>query len=157
VLVGGHAPLHGAADDPPWRITPYRDSTFEIFSPPYLFRGARPEIDHITATDGGKGATVTLGASTQAEDVEEIVLVRLGAVTHQTDNDMRAVVLPITSRTGNSVTASLPPGGDATVVVPGPYYLFAMGQSPSGPVPSVAKVVTAHPDGTGGVILEPTH
>jgi hypothetical protein len=161
VLVGGHVPLHpvltaAGMEFPGGRITPYRDSTFEIYSPPYLFRGARPEIEGIIAGDGGKSALVTLRAATNASDVDQVVLVRLGAITHQTDNDMRAVVLPITARAEGSVTVSLPLDGDASVVPPGPYYLFAMRRSPSGPVPSVAEVVMVHPDGKGAVVMEPT-
>src|SRR5207248_5137018 len=48
VLVGGHAPiptLYTKNLDLPGPFTPnHRDPSFEIFSPPYLFRGPRPTI-----------------------------------------------------------------------------------------------------------------
>ena len=66
----------------------------EIFSPPYLFRGARPTISSspATATRGGQ----LQFTSAQAASVIRVVLIRPGSNTHEIDNEQRSVPLPFT-------------------------------------------------------------
>lgn len=154
VLVGGSSPhpaafyQHGAT---PARRNDFKDATFEIYEPPYLFRGPRPEISQVIPTNKGRNLALILGQGTEAKDISEIALVRLGSNTHSMDGDMRAVKLEH-SANGSVVFASLPKGGDGRVLPPGPYYVFAMRNTPQGPVPSVAHVVLIQPDGKGSVI-----
>jgi hypothetical protein len=105
----------------------------EIFSPPYLFRGARPSI-------GGSPATVARGGQLQftspnAAALSQVVLIRPGSNTHEIDSDQRAVPLAFTV-SGTTVTAQVP--GSGNVAPPGYYMLFAVN---SAGVPAIAPWV----------------
>jgi len=152
VLVGGNAPhpahyfRHGNATT---RSNNFRDATFEIYEPPYLFRGRRPKLRSVRPVRGGTALQLRLGARTKAKQVSEVALVRMGANTHSMDADMRAVKLAHAG-TGRSVVAQLPRGGDGRILPPGPYYVFAI--SKAGRVPSVAQIVRITPAADGRVV-----
>ena len=99
VLVGGHAPiptLYGSHMTLPGGFSPNegRDPTFEIYSPPYLFRGPRPRI--VNADDDiDYGDNVRIATSVPESQIESVVLVRNPSLTHLTDGDQRTVVLPV--------------------------------------------------------------
>ena len=143
VLVGGHAPiptLYGSHMTLPGGFSPNegRDPTFEIYSPPYLFRGPRPRI--VNADDDiDYGDNVRIATSVPESQIESVVLVRNPSLTHLTDGDQRTVVLPVIARQGRSVTVSAPPHGN--VAPPGPYMLFTNSKSERGSIPSIAKQV----------------
>ena len=144
VLVGGHAPIstgYGANRTLPGGFSPNdgRDPSFEIYSPPYLFRGPRPRITSV----GGPvrpGGALTILTDTAADKIESVMLVRNPSITHLVDGDQRTVELKVTSRSGNVLTVAMPRSGN--VVPPGPYMLFVNARSSRGPVPSVAKQLT---------------
>jgi hypothetical protein len=105
----------------------------EIFSPPYLFRGARPTI---TASP----ASVALGGqlqftSPEAADLTKVVLIRPGSNTHEIDGNQRSVPVTFTV-SGTTVTAQVPAG--VNVAPPGYYMLFALNRLG---VPAVAPWV----------------
>jgi hypothetical protein len=160
VLVGGHSPLpahYQRHDNPLVRSNNFKDATFEIYSPPYLSRGPRPEI---TSVHGGNHLVIELGATTDPETVTDVVLTRIPTSTHVTDADQRAVELELTGRPdprSGVVVASLPNDGDGRIVPPGPYYLFVLSDTGQGPVPSVAKVVFIEPAGGGGKVIARTN
>ena len=56
------------------------------------------------------------------------------AFTHLVDPNQRNVVLPVVSRSGNTLTVKAPPSAD--VAPPGPYMLFVNKQTDKGLVPS---------------------
>ena len=102
----------------------------EVFSPPYLFNGARPTISSAPA-DVAYNTPFTIGTSDQ---VSRAVLVAPGATTHANDMNQRHVELSIAPTTGG-VLATSPP--TANVAPPGPYMLFllnAAGGAVGGPV-----------------------
>src|SRR5438105_5808506 len=139
ILVGGHAPIpngYGSMMTTPGGFSNgFRDPSFEIFSPPYLFWGPRPTITrapHLVRY----GSTITIGTP-DASGIDRVVLVRNTAITHLTDGDQREVVLKVLSRRGHSLTVAAPPDGD--VAPPGPYMLFIVARSPKGPIPSVSR------------------
>jgi len=146
VLVGGHAPIptgvglvdaYGAHHDliPGVTANNDRDPSFEVFSPPYLFRGARPVISYApSAVEWGS----SFGVTTDATSVDSVVLSRLPSAQHITDSDARTLRLAFTGSNG-SLTVSAPPSG--VIAPPGYYYLFVMKKTPSGPIPSVARIV----------------
>jgi len=141
VLVGGHSPIpvlvHKHMDVPAPLANNHKDPSFEIYSPPYLFRGARPQITY--APSGlayGSHFTVDLGA---ADAVESVTLIRMPAQTHTMQSDSRAVQLAFT-QAGNALTVTAPP--DGITAPPGPYYLFVNKKSAKGPIPSVAAITT---------------
>ena len=146
ILIGGHAPittLYLKHISLPGGFAPNeRDPSFELYSPPYLFRGERPKI--VSApTAVAHGATMDVVVDRPASEIESLVLVRNPTETHLVDDDQRNVVLRVLGRTGNRVTVAAPPNGN--VAPPGPYLLFANRKTAKGPVPSVAKQLTVRP------------
>lgn len=142
VLIGGHAPLttlylrHVTL---PGGFAPNRrDPTFEIYEPPYLFRGERPVISSV-AGEARYGATMDVTVNGSADDVASVVLVRNGTVTHVVDADQRNVELRVVRRSGSTVTVQVP--AEQAVAPPGPYLLFVNRSTDKGLVPSVAKQV----------------
>jgi hypothetical protein len=105
----------------------------QIFSPPYLFKGARPTI--ASAPDviayGGSFAVQTPDAAS----IASVSLIRLGAVTHAFDEDQRFLSLAFTVAAG---ALSLHAPANANLAPPGYYMLFLVG---SNGVPSVASFV----------------
>ena len=111
-----------------------KDASFEIFSPPYLFWGARPTIGAMPR-ELGLGRTVTVPTPDAAE-IESVTLVRNTATTHLIDGDQRTVELAITNRSAGSLEVAVP--GNRSVLPPGPYMLFVNKRSDKGLIPSVA-------------------
>jgi hypothetical protein len=142
VLIGGHAPittLYLRHINVPGGFAPNeRDPSFELYSPPYLFRGARPRIVAAPAAPA-YGATMELVVDRPATEIKSVVLVRNPSQTHLVDGDQRSVVLRVVRRSGNRLTVAAPPNGN--VAPPGPYMLFVNRQTDKGPVPSVATQV----------------
>ena len=103
----------------------------ELYSPPYLFRGARPVV-----TAGPSTATwaSTISVTTPSA-VSRVVLVRPSSVTHTNDMNQRHLELPFTT-TGTGVTADTPVS--ARVAPPGWYMLFLLNAAG---VPSIAHWV----------------
>jgi hypothetical protein len=141
VLVGGHHPiaaLYGAVHDlaPGVLANNDSDSSFEIFSPPYLFRGERPVISDVQSgvAWGGSFDIVT----PQAGDIESVTLMRLPSPQHVNDSDQRTLRLAFEAH-GDRLRAVAPPDGVAAP--PGYYYLFVNRSSEKGPIPSVARIV----------------
>ena len=105
----------------------------EIFSPPYLFKGARPRITSAPATVGyGQVFSV---ATPNAAQITNVRWIRLGSVTHAFDASARANSLSFTVSGGNvQVTAPLLP----RVAPPGHYMLFILNRNG---VPSEGKII----------------
>lgn len=105
----------------------------EIFSPPYLLRGARPTISDVPPTLRYGQAFRILTAD--AGSIAKVSLIRLPAVTHAFDQNARLLRLTFTTdSTGLTVTA--PSSGN--IAPPGHYMVFIVNGSD---VPSVAKIV----------------
>jgi hypothetical protein len=110
------------------------NSTAEIYSPPYLFRGARPTISSAPSfVPYGQPFTVQ---TAQATSIASAVLMRPGASTHAINMEQRYVPVPFTVTGSGSI--QLTPPGDPTVAPPGYYMLFLLNGSG---VPSVASFV----------------
>jgi Domain of unknown function (DUF1929) len=143
VLIGGHAPittLYLRHISLPGGFAPNeRDPSFELYSPPYLFRGPRPQIVSAPARPA-YGATMDVVVDGPATGIESVVLVRNPSQTHVTDADQRSVELRVLARSGSRLTVATPPNGN--VAPPGPYMLFVNRRTDRGPVPSVAHQVT---------------
>jgi hypothetical protein len=103
----------------------------EIFSPPYLFKGPRPQITSApTTVNYGQAFNLT---SPSATDVSSISLIKPGSVTHSTSFDQRFLNLEFT-RTGETLQVTAPTG--AAHAPPGDYMMFVVN---SAGVPSVAS------------------
>lgn len=113
-------------------LHPVEDSdTAEIYSPPYMFKGTRPEVTSVPAAmPWGKQFAVHTSA-----DVGAVVLMAPGATTHGADMHQRRIPLSITKRLSGQGVNALTPGGPATAP-PGWYMLFVVD---SNGVPSTAS------------------
>jgi galactose oxidase-like protein len=105
----------------------------EVYSPPYLFRGARPMI---TSAPGA----VFLGESFFVETAEapviaKVSLIRLPSVTHAFDQNQRYVSLAFSQDAGG-LRITAPP--NSNLVPPGHYMLFIVD---NGGVSSVARII----------------
>jgi hypothetical protein len=115
----------------------------EIFSPPYLFNidgtpAQRPTITWIQDDKIGLGQSMLVKTPNFA-NITQVVLVRLGSVTHGLNQDQRRVVLSFSNNNlsyPQTLNVTMPPNGK--VCPPGPYMMFLMANG----VPSVAKMVS---------------
>lgn len=144
ILVGGHAPINNGygpkgdnSTEPLTGTNNLKDPSFEIFKPPYLFRGPRPSISQVQrGIDYGGSFTV---ATSDARDIEKVVLSRLPTTTHIVDADQRSVELDYSATDGNSLRVQAPPHG--AVAPPGYYYLWILSDNGQGLTPSKARIV----------------
>jgi hypothetical protein len=105
----------------------------EIYSPPYLFKGARPVISSVPPNvQFATNFSVTTPDSTQ---ITSAALVSLGAVTHAFDQNQRYVPLTFQQVAGG-LTVQSPASGN--LAPPGYYMLFIVN---SNGVPSVASFI----------------
>jgi hypothetical protein len=127
--------LHGASGDAMAglaEVPPERNH--EIFSPPYLFKGARPTISGVSPMTVGYGGTMSV-TTPNAAQITEVRWIRLGSVTHAFDMGQRANILDFAATvTGIDVIAP----DDPNIAPPGYYQLFILNRNG---VPSVGKIV----------------
>jgi hypothetical protein len=128
--------LHGASGDAfaGDGVTPVpSERNHEIFSPPYIFKGARPVISSVPSSVGyNQEFSVSTPNAAQVTDARWI---RLGSVTHAFDMSQRANTLAFTrTPTGIQITAP----ADPKLAPPGHYLLFILNRNG---VPSEGKVV----------------
>ncbi len=142
VLVGGHAPINTAymfsISLPGFSPNDGRDPSFEIYSPPYVFRSDRPSVTS-APSQVSPGQTFTI-ATPNAFAIGKVLLIRKTASTHLIDADQRAVSLPIVSRSIGQIRVRMP--ASRAVAPAGPYMLFVNRNTASGPVPSASRPIT---------------
>jgi hypothetical protein len=105
----------------------------EIYSPPYLFKGARPTISAAPASVS-YGQTFSV-QTPDAEAINKVRLIRLSSVTHSTNMNQRAGTLSFTKVSG-SLNVTIPSNPNASP--PGDYMLFILNTEG---VPSIAKII----------------
>ena len=108
------------------------DMRISVYSPPYLFKGARPHLTSISDTQWAYGTSHTVTVDAPILKAE---LIRPEAVTHSSDPNQRFVDLPMTVN-GNTIGLNLT--SNPNIAPPGWYMLFLVGTNG---VPSVAKWV----------------
>ena len=119
-------------DDMNYELQAALQHKVQVYSPPYLFKGAQPKITTAPASVGyGQSFTV----STDRDGMVSAVLVAPGATTHANDMHQRAIKLKVQPVT-NGLIATVPTS--SALVPPGYYMLFVMD---SLGIPSVAKFV----------------
>ena len=109
----------------------------ELYSPPYLFKGARPTIASVPLSIN-YGQSFSVGTP-DAATVTKVTLLKIGSVTHafnqgQVINNLTFTKPPTTA--AGVLTARAPSGGN--VAPPGYYMLFILNGSG---IPSVARFV----------------
>ncbi len=113
-------------------------NVIEIFSPPYLFKGARPQITTLPGMVHHAGKFDL--ESPEAADIAKVVLVRPMAVTHQTDTEQRVVEMTFT-RSGSTLKVKAPNGHHPHHTPRGYYLLFILNGKG---VPSEGKFIFLH-------------
>ncbi|WP_052867032.1 radical copper oxidase GlxA [Streptomyces niger] len=94
----------------------------DLYTPPYLFHGTRPELKAAGPTTVKLGGTATF-RSARGGSVKKLRLIRPGSFTHVTNVEQRSVALDFTTK-GDTVTATLPK--DPSLVPPGWYMVMAV-------------------------------
>jgi hypothetical protein len=109
---------------------------YEIFSPPYLFKGARPAI--ASAPADIQYATSFSVQTPDASRIATVSLIRLGSVTHAINMGQRFQSLPFQTGDG-TLTVQAPDNGN--IAPPGFYMLFILDGNG---IPSVASILKVH-------------
>jgi hypothetical protein len=106
----------------------------EIYSPAYLFKGARPTITQAPPSTLSYGQNFFVGTP-NAADIASVALIRNGSVTHAFNTDQTYVPLTFTQTSGG-LTVTAPANSD--LAPPGYYMLFLVNKNG---VPAVAPLV----------------
>jgi N-acetylneuraminic acid mutarotase len=109
----------------------------EFYSPPYLFKGARPTITQAPSQIQFGGNFFV--ATPDAANITSAVLIRTGAVTHFFDQNTRFVPVSF-QQTAGGLTITAPANG--FLAPPGFYMLFLVN---SNGVPAVAPILQLTP------------
>jgi hypothetical protein len=128
VLVAGGGRQNGRSQP-----DPKDQPNAEIYSPPYLFKGARPVITAAPAVISY--ASVFTVTTPDAARIASASVIPLGAVTHAFNENQRFVPLTFVAGSG-SLSVTAPANGN--IAPPGPYMLFLVDNNG---VPSVAAMV----------------
>lgn len=114
-------------------------NSYEIYSPPYLFQGTRPEIR--SAPDQVKYGEKFNVETTQKNKITYFRMIRLGSVTHSFNQGQRYEELrfdKVKNENGNIEKFKVHIPSDRGRMPPGYYMLFAVNNKN---IPSVAKIV----------------
>jgi Domain of unknown function (DUF1929). len=107
--------------------------SYEMFSPPYLFRGARPSYN-LASTTMRYGQPFAVSTA-DAAAIRKVTIIRLPSTTHAFNMSQRLNTLAFTSSAGG---LTLTPPSAGRVAPPGPYMLFLVNDAG---VPSIAQIV----------------
>jgi hypothetical protein len=129
LLPDGRVLIAGSGNDGP----AVNQTRAELYSPPYLFKGARPAIT--SAPDLVQYGSAFTVQTPNAASIASVALIRPGAVTHGFDQDQRFLNLSFTAGAG-SLTIQAP--ANANLAPPGYYMLFLVNAAG---VPSIASFV----------------
>ncbi|MDZ8188983.1 MAG: DUF1929 domain-containing protein [Nostoc sp. ChiSLP02] len=108
------------------------ENRMEIYSPAYISQ-TRPAITSAPGV-GNYNTKITININQPATNIKWVHVIKPMAPTHGLDTEQRLVDLPITSRSGNSLTVQIT--DNRNIAVPGYYMLFVVNNNN---VPSVAS------------------
>ncbi len=106
---------------------------FEIFSPPYLFKGERPRISASPEAIAWGEPFKLLTADAAA--ISKVTLLKLGSSTHAFNQSQRIHTLPFTRGVG---FLDVTPPANGVAAAPGHYMLFILNEAG---VPSVGAII----------------
>jgi hypothetical protein len=113
--------------------------SYEIFSPPYLFKGPRPTYD-LPGMNVQYGQTITV-TTPDAGSIRKVTIIRLASSTHAFDMGQRLNTLNFqVGANGQSLVITAPAAGK--IAPPGPYRLFIVNDHG---VPSVGQTIFLTP------------
>jgi hypothetical protein len=108
------------------------ETRVEVYSPPYLFKGPRPQIQ-AAPEEVGFGSTIDIAAD---QSIAKVRLVRPSAVTHMTDTAPRSGAADIVSQGNGHLKVTIPTNQN---ILPSDWYMMFVVNDAG--VPSVAKWV----------------
>jgi hypothetical protein len=108
------------------------DTHMSVYSPPYLFKGPRPQITSLDTREWTYGSTQQI---TVDVPIVKAALIRPAAVTHSSDPNQRYVELPL-SVNGNTIGLNVT--SNPNIAPPGWFMLFVVNANGT---PSVAEWV----------------
>ena len=109
-------------------------SIAEVFTPPYLLRGPRPELVSIVETELRRGGNLTLDLAGD-EPITEVIAMGTNATTHFMESGTARYLSLSFQQTGTRVVAEIPTEPARTI--PGWYLVFVMVDD----IPSPARVM----------------
>ena len=112
------------------------DMRISVYTPPYLYDGARPQVTSVASNQWTYGSTQNITVDSTDGAVTSAELIRPAAVTHSSDPNQRSVDLPITVNADGSLGLNVTDNDN--IAPPGWYMLFV--QNADG-VPSIAQWV----------------
>ncbi|WP_328307933.1 galactose oxidase-like domain-containing protein [Actinomycetospora sp. NBC_00405] len=130
VLTAGSDPLF---DDENNTVPGTFEQRLEIYSPPYLFQGPRPEIGE--APDSAERGDTLAVTTPEPERIDRARLVRLASSTHVTSVDQRSIALDL-RRAGRGIEVDVP--ASIQTVPEGFYMLFLVDDRG---VPSTGRIL----------------
>ncbi|OZJ05131.1 hypothetical protein BZG36_01340, partial [Bifiguratus adelaidae] len=113
-------------NDPP-NITAEYPTEFrvEYFSPPYLFQGPRPHVNHVPSTlEYAQTYTISLNLDTIATGDLRVALMNHGFVTHSQHMSQRQVILKHRFDDVDQLEIEVPPKSE--IFPPGPGWLYVI-------------------------------
>lgn len=113
-------------------------NAIEAWSPPYLFRGVRPQISMPSDATPARASTVGFTVFPQTK-LTSVVLLGVQSTTHWVDGGIpRRIVLPVTQ---NGTNASITLPADPNLLPLGWYLLIGMVDD----IPSIARIIRVDP------------
>ncbi|MFL6139400.1 MAG: galactose oxidase-like domain-containing protein [Frankiaceae bacterium] len=104
-------------------LTQLNRKDYQIYSPPYLFKGPRPVITSVTPANQVQYGSTFKVSTPQAASIKHVAIMRPGAVTHHTDSEQRYVELEFTA-SGTDLTVTMLPAAECTTAPPGYYMVW---------------------------------
>ncbi|GAA0418514.1 hypothetical protein Acor_19450 [Acrocarpospora corrugata] len=108
--------------------TPLNRKDYEIYLPPYFYKsGTRPVLPPLKpgAVQVKYGETFTV-LTPDAARITRVAIMRPAAVTHHTDTEQRFIELPFTANGATSLSVTMVPTTDSSLVTPGYYMLWIL-------------------------------
>lgn len=128
-VYGGFSPGSGA-----YFSIAYNRKDYEIYKPPYFFKGVRPKIDSVSMGSEQLVSTTLIYYGEEfvidtanANSITTVVLMKPGAPTHHTDSEQRYVNLTFTNGTSSSSSSTflfVDSPSDRNIAPPGYYMLW---------------------------------
>jgi hypothetical protein len=109
--------------------------TYQIFSPPYLFKGTRPSYN-LTSNSMKYGQPFTVQTA-NTPSITKVTLIRLNSTTHAFDMGQRLNTLSF-QKAADGLSLTVTPPASGRIAPPGPYMLFILNDKG---IPSVAQTV----------------
>jgi hypothetical protein len=111
-----------------------KGQSFEVFSPPYLFKGPRPALTITPGMEQVQYGGLATFTCPDAESITRVVLMRGGHVSHGYDGEQKHIELQIIlALPDGTLQVAMP--SSSTVATPGWYRVFALKAG----VPSLAQ------------------